>query len=417
MYTKDKLNNGIRVVTEYIPYVNSVSIGIWIANGSRNENILNNGISHFIEHMMFKGTLNRTAKEIAESIEEIGGQINAFTGKETTCYYAKVLDSHIEIAIDVLSDMLLNSKLDNEDIEKEKGVILEEINMYEDSPEDLVTDLLSKAMWPKTSIGYPILGEYRTLKDFNRDMIKDYMSNHYTADNTVISIVGNFNFDKLIALLNVKFNNWNVNSSNLHYDNPDMNYSVLTKNKDIEQVHLSIGLNGIELGNEDLYTLLAINNIFGGGTSSRLFQKIREEKGLAYSIYSYPSSYKNTGVFSIYVGLNQQYVEQVIGLIKEEIEYIKIKFISEQQLKKSKEQLKGNYILGLESTSNRMFGIGKSELLINKIYEPKEILEKIDLINIDDARRIINDIFGKGIISGAAVGKLSKKINVERLLF
>lgn len=416
MYTKDTLESGIRVVTEFIPYVNSVSIGVWVANGSRNENVNNNGISHFIEHMMFKGTDKRSAKEIAESIEEIGGQINAFTGKEATCYYIKVLDSHLDIAIDVLSDMLMKSRLSDEDIEKEKGVILEEISMYEDSPEDLVSDLLSKAMWPESSAGYPILGTCDTIKEFNHENIKNYIDDCYTGNNTVVSIVGNFDYNKLLELIRVKFDGWNAGGKRIEYDRPFINKSVLTRNKDIEQVHLSFGLQGIELGNEELYTLLVINNIFGGGTSSRLFQKIREERGLAYSIYSYPSSYKNIGFSSIYVGLNPQYVKDAVTLIKEEIEEMKINGITEELLNKSKEQLKGNYILGLESTSNRMFGIGKSELLINKIYEPKEVLAKIDSINIDDANKVIKNVFGNGIISAAAVGKLNKKFDLEKLL-
>lgn len=415
MYTKDILNNGIRVVTEYIPYVNSVSIGVWIANGSRDEDESNNGISHFIEHMMFKGTTKRNAKQIAESIEEIGGQINAFTSKEATCFYIKVLDSHIEIAIDVLSDMLLNSKISDDDIEKEKGVILEEINMYEDSPEDLVTDLLSQAMWPNTSIGFPILGTIQTIKEFSREKIIKYLEDHYTANNIVISVAGNFDKDKLVRLLDMKFSQWKTARNKKSYDSPGINRGIKYKSKDIEQVHISLGLCGIELGNEDLYTLLVVNNIFGGGTSSNLFQKIREEKGLAYSIYSYPSSFKNVGVFSIYAGLNPMYIDEVINLIREEIENIRTFGISEIQLSKSKEQLKGNYILGLESTSNRMFGMGKSELLNNKIYEPKEILQKIDLINMDDIRKIINNTFKEGIVSSAVVGKFDKDIDLEKL--
>lgn len=417
MYTKDTLLNGIRVVTEYIPYVNSVSIGVWVANGSRNEDAKNNGISHFIEHMMFKGTKKRSARQIAESIEELGGQINAFTGKEATCFYVKVLDSHIDIAVDVLSDMLLNSTLSDEDIEKEKGVILEEINMYEDSPEDLVTDLLSQATWPQTSIGYPILGTPETLKSFNRSMIIDYMKSHYTTGNTVISVAGNFHKDKLINMLNEKFQGWNMDAEHIEYDNPGLNRAVLTKAKDIEQIHLSLGLSGVEIGNEDLYTLMVVNNIFGGGTSSSLFQKIREDRGMAYSIYSYPSSYKNVGMFSIYVGLTPKYMKDVVMLIREEIDNIKRSGITEEQLNKSKEQLKGSYILGLESTSSRMFGMGKSELLIKKIYEPSEILDRIDKINISDTARVIDSIFGRGIVSAAAVGKLDRRMNIEKYLF
>ncbi len=416
MYTKDTLDNGIRVVTEHIPYVNSVSIGVWIANGSRNESLEESGMSHFIEHMLFKGTYKRSSKEIAESIEDIGGQLNAFTGKESTCFYAKVLDSHIDIAIDVLSDMLLNSKISNEDIEKEKGVVLEEISMYEDSPEDLAADLLIKASWPKSSIGYPILGLNDTLKEFNREKILDYMNKHYSPDNTVISVAGNFNREKLFKLLSEKFGSWTNKGINSNYDKPTLNKSTLIKQKDIEQVHICLGLNGIEIGNDDIYTLLAINNIFGGGTSSRLFQRVREEKGLAYSIYSYPSSYKNTGIFSIYAGINMQNFYDAISIIKNKIENLTDKGIDEIQLEKSKEQLKGNYILGLESTSSRMFGIGKSELITNKVHEPAEILQKINDVTMKDVERVIDNVFGDGIISGSIVGKLGKNIDIDGLL-
>lgn len=418
MYTEDTLDNGIRVVGEYIPYLNSVSIGVWVASGSRNESADNNGISHFIEHMMFKGTRKRSAKRIAEDIEEVGGQINAFTGKEATCFYAKVLSTHLDIAVDVLSDMLLNSRFDSEDMEKEKGVIQEEINMYEDSPEDLVSDLLSKAVWPMSSVGYPVLGSCANVKKFDRGDIMEYMKKYYIAQNVVISVAGKFEKDELMKMLRAGFGCWKGGAGNAAYDIPRVSdRNVLTKSKDIEQVHLSLGLNGIEEGNEDLYALSIVNNIFGGSTSSLLFQDIREQKGLAYSIYSYPSSFKNIGILSIYVGLNPIYLDQVTELITDEIGNIRRDGISEGQLQRSKEQLKGSYIIGLESTSNRMFGLGKSELLLNRIFDTDEVMSRIDSITMDDISRIIDGVFGQGIISGAVVGKFDRETNMERLLF
>lgn len=412
MYKRYTLKNGIRVVTEFIPYVNSISIGIWIGSGSRHENSDNNGVSHFIEHMMFKGTLNRTAKKIAEDVEELGGQINAFTGKEATCFYVKLLDEHIDIGIDVLSDIITNPKFSQEDIDKEKSVIQEEINMYEDSPEDLVADLISVANWGDNTLSYPILGTQKSINEMTKEKIINYFDENYIPSNMVISVAGNFNEDEIIEKLESKFMNLEAKQgANITLNTPELQHNVLVKKKDIEQTHVCLTLDGIELGNDKLYTLLAINNYFGGGTSSRLFQSLREEMGYVYTIYSYPSAYKNKGVFNIYFALNESYLSDALRLINEEIENIRINKMSSVQIKKAKEQLKGNYILGLESISSRMFGMGKSELMLGKVNEPREILDKIDSITDNDVSEVIDNIFGKGIITAAAVGR---KINEKK---
>ncbi|MCX7904910.1 MAG: insulinase family protein, partial [Caloramator sp.] len=390
MLKKLTLKNGLRVVYEKIPYVNSITIGVWVGSGSRLEEKYNNGVSHFIEHMMFKGTINRTSQQIAEEIEELGGQINAFTGKEATCYYVKLLDEHYVTGIDVLSDMILNPKFSAEDIEKEKGVIIEEINMYEDSPEDLVFDLLSNVSWQDDALALPILGFEETIKGLNRDVIRDYYNKTYVPSNIVISLAGNFDEEKIIELIKNRFENWNPSKNvKLEYSIPIINKGIAIKNKDIEQVHVAVSLNGIELGNDKLYTLLAINNYFGGGTSSRLFQKLREEFGFVYSIYSYTSAYKNKGMFNIQFALNKTYLEKSMHIITEEIVNLLKNKMNDTQILKAKEQLKGSYILGLESVSSRMFGIGKSELMLNKVYEPKEILKKIDSITKQDFDEVI----------------------------
>lgn len=406
MYKRYTLKNGIRVATEFIPYVNSISIGIWVGSGSRHENCYNNGVSHFIEHMMFKGTKNRTAKKIAEDIEELGGQINAFTGKEATCFYVKLLDEHIDIGIDVLSDILINSNFSQEDIDKEKSVIQEEINMYEDSPEDLVADLISTANWGSDTLSYPILGTQDSINNMTKEKIINYFRENYVPSNMVISIAGNFNEEEIIGKLESKFMNFKSQEGlNISLTKPKLQNNVIVKKKDIEQTHVCLTLDGIELGNDKLYTLLAINNYFGGGTSSRLFQKLREEMGYVYTIYSYPSAYKNKGVFNIYFALNDNYLFDALKLINEEIHNINIKKMNSIQIRKAKEQLKGNYILGLESISSRMFGMGKSELMLGKVNEPREILNKIDDISDADVFDVIDNIFGKGIISAAAVGR------------
>ncbi len=407
MYNKFVLKNGIRVVTENIKHVKSVSVGVWVETGSRHENRNNNGVSHFIEHLLFKGTKNRTAKEIAETIDSIGGQLNAFTSKECTCFYAKVLDNHLKTAIDVLSDMLLNSKFDKNDIEKEKSVILEEINMYEDSPEELVHDLLSQTIFNSHSLAFPILGKSGILKKLSRKDILDYFYKYYIPDNIVISVVGNINVKETHNLLNEYFSNLNGNNVNFESNKPPTLYQRLKyRNKSTEQLHLCLGMEGIAQGKDELYSLLVMNNIFGGSMSSRLFQKVREEKGLAYSIYSYPSSYKDIGIFTIYVGLNPKQLHLVSELIINEINTIRNEVSNEEEIYKAKEQLKGNFILGLENTTSRMTALGKSELLLGKIETQQEIIEKINKVKPNDINNIIENVFNKNKFNISYVGNV-----------
>jgi len=408
MIRKFTLTNGVRVVCERIPYVRSVSTGIWVRTGSRNEDLKNNGISHFVEHMLFKGTKTRTAAQIAECIDNIGGQINAFTGKECTCFYAKTLDEHIEIAVDVLGDMFFNSIFDKKDIALEKKVILEEISMYEDTPEELVHDLLSETVWAGSSIGKPILGTKSSLRNINRQMILEYIGERYTQPNTVISVAGNYDEDRLEALLEKYFGNWETkDGKEQEPEHVEFRPGTGIKEKDTEQVHIFIGYEGIKTGDDDIYPLLAVNNILGGGMSSRLYQKIREEKGLVYSIYSYPTTYTDTGLFTIYAGMKPDNLKVVASLIEEEIGNLIKNGITQAELERTREQMKGNYILGLESTSSRMNSIGKSELLLGYIYTPDEILDKISSITMDDIDRMIIRIFGSERKGVSVVGKIN----------
>jgi len=416
MYEKRILSNGLRLVFEKITYVKSVSIGIWMGTGSRNETMDNNGVSHFIEHMLFKGTPKRTSKQIAESIDSLGGQLNAFTGKECTCFYARCLDSHLDIAVDVLSDMLFNSLFSAKDIKLEKKVIVEEIGMYEDSPEELVHDILSSSAWKNNPLGYSILGTAKSVGDLSRQDILDYMSKNYTPGNTVISVAGNFDTDHIANLIETYFGKWLQNHEKSNVEKAIFTPSINIKEKEIEQVHMCIGLNAIEHGNDKLYTEIAINNVLGGGMSSRLFQKIRENKGLVYSIYSYPTSYKDSGLFTIYAAMNPLNVKEVLKLVKNEINQLCSKGLSEEEISKSKEQLKGSYIIGLESTSARMNSIGKSELMLGKIYSPEEVLEKIDQINRKEIEDTIDMVFRNQKASLALVGKLPEDIDFERVI-
>ena len=416
MFSKYTLSNGVRIVYEKIPYVRSVSVGIWVKTGSRNESRQNNGISHFIEHMLFKGTEKRSAKEIAESIDNIGGQLNAFTGKECTCYYAKTLDTHINLVLDVLSDMFFNSLFAKKDIIVEKRVILEEIGMYEDSPEELVHDILSETVWEGNPIGYSILGTQKSLKSFDIGMIKDYMTQNYTPQNTVISVAGNFEEEYLMELIKKYFEIWSSpNGQKAAFQEVIFNNGIKTREKDTEQVHLCIGFNGIAHGNDKLYSLLAVNNIFGGGMSSRLFQKIREKKGLVYSIYSYPSAYKNAGLYTIYAGMNPDNLNIVIELVTDEIKTLIKSGIKPLDLEKSKEQLKGNYILGLESTSSRMNSIGKSELMLGNIDTPEEVLAKINRITMVSINEVIEETFDLKNTGVSVVGVIRPDFNLKGL--
>lgn len=417
MYNIFKLHNGLRIVVENIDYVNSVSVGLWVKNGSRNEDISENGISHFIEHMFFKGTKRRSAFNIAECIEEVGGQINAFTGKEATCFYIKVLDSHLNLALDVISDMIFNSVFSEEDIKKEKSVVIEEINMSDDSPEDVLSDLHSKAIWNNDSISYPILGNKENVRSFSRKQILDYIHKYYTPENSVISICGKIDINDIKNRVDNYFGRWdNHNLDPFTYSIPKFHNNNLFKKKNIEQVHLVFGIQGIENGNDDLYSVLLLSNMLGGGASSILFQKIREEKSLCYSIYSYISSFNNTGAVSVYTGLNPKYIYDAVAIIKEEINKFVENDIKSEKLYKIKEQLKGNYILGMESTTSRMFNNGKSVLFLNKVNAPEQIMSKIDAIDESKLKKVMDKTFGRGIKSSAFVGENVNMNIVENIL-
>jgi len=419
MYLIDKLDNGIRVVMEKIPYINSVSVGIIIDCGSKNENKNNNGISHFIEHMLFKGTRKRDAKKIAETIDSIGGVLNAFTGKETTIYYAKVLNNHIKIAIDILSDMITNSIFKEEDIEKEKSVILEELYMYLDSPEDLAVELLNKMMFERTSLEHSIIGTEESIKGINRAKILNYFTENYQPENMVISIAGNIDERECIKLLKDYFGPFNSKSLEINKKNESKNIYKFTNkldyiNKDIEQINLCIGMEGLPITSPKMEALMILNNIFGGSMSSRLFQKIREDLGLAYSIETFPSSYKDTGILTLFLGLHPSQILKSIKAIDDEIKNIKENLISREELEKSKEQLKGNYVLGMENTFNRMYEIGKSLLIFNRVFTQEEILNKIDSVDMEDIKEVINIIFNREKFNIAYVGKV-ENINDDRI--
>lgn len=412
MYKVHTLKNGLTIIGEEIPYLKSISLGVWINAGSRIENEKISGVSHFVEHMLFKGTKNRTSKMIASEIDNLGGQINAFTSKECTCYYVKLLNSHIDIGIDILSDMILNSLFDKNDIEKEKLVILEELKMYEDSPEDLAYDLLVENVYKDDTLGMNIIGTEKSLEGIGRDEIIDYFKKYYVPNNSVISICGNFDFEDMINKIEEKFSNWENKEVNIEVEEAKFNSCFIAKNKDTEQVNIAISLEAIPSEDiKEVYALSIINTVFGASISSRLFQKIREEQGLVYSIYSSQSLYKKCGELGIYASMSKENLKRVYEIILDEIKDLKINYLTQKEISESKEQLKGSYILGLESTSSRMMSIGKSMLLHREVRNTDEILKLIDEIDNDTINRVIDKVFNMDKLGVCIIGK-----NVENII-
>lgn len=424
MFNLYKLDNGLRVVTEYIEHVNSISVGVMVQNGSRNETKDVNGISHFIEHMFFKGTDKRNSKQIVQEIENIGGQINAYTSKETTCYYIKALNTHVDLCLDVLSDMLLNSKFDEEEIAKEQGVVIEEINMSQDNPEDVLDEIHSEAIFGNYSLAYPILGTPDRIKSFNRKKIKDYIKTHYTPYNSVLSICGKFDEKELRKMIEEYFGKWSTeNKYNPKYEIVTLKNNSKYTEKQIEQVHINLGLNGLPYADDKAYSLVLLNNIFGGGASSIMFQKVREELGLCYSIYSYMQPYLGVGTLNIYTGLSNKYADKAIEVINKQLYEFANKGISKELLDINKEKIKASYILGLESTSSRMFANAKTFLLQNKVKTQEDVINRINQIGNDDINYVLERCFKPGVISNAFVGqdvevdKLNSIINEAKVAY
>lgn len=402
MINRYQCQNGVRIVLETIPTVRSVAIGVWIGTGSRYEDQKNNGISHFLEHMFFKGTTTRSAKDIAESFDSIGGQVNAFTSKEYTCYYAKVLDTHSQFALDVLADMFFNSTFVEEELKKEQKVVLEEIKMYEDTPDDIVHDLLSRAVFGDHPLGYPILGTEETLNTFTGVKLNEYIHERYTPENVVISIAGNIE-DSFIQEVEKYFGAYKGGNKETPENIPSFHSNRISRKKETEQAHLCIGFDGLKVGHKDIYSLITLNNILGGSMSSRLFQEVREQRGLAYSVFSYHSAYQDSGVVTVYGGTGAKQLDVLFETIKETLDTLKQDGITDKELTNNKEQLKGSLMLSLESTNSRMSRNGKNELLLKRHRTLDEIIEEIDLVSKgsvnDMARSIFTDKYSVTLIS------------------
>ena len=392
-----QLSSGIRIVIDHIPQVQSVSIGIWVGTGASKETKEYAGISHFTEHMMFKGTKKRNALEIAKAIDEVGGQFDAFTGKEATCYYVKTMKDGVLTAADVLTDMLTNSLFDETEMNRERRVIKEEIKMANDTPEDVVIERCQELVDKGNPMENSILGTPASIGRINPEVMREYVRNTYTKDQMVISVSGNFDEDSLIDFLDKKFSRFKSKQKAPGVWTEGKPYKPGYKSviKDIEQAHICLATKGIPITHKNYYSLLVLNNALGGSMSSRLFQNIREKKGLAYSVSSHNSSSTRTGYFGIYAGVGHDNIKQAIDAIKEELYYLSIFGLDDKEIEKSKKQLMSSYVFSMESTMSRMLRNGRNLLLQGRLFEPKEILNKFENISqkdINEASSFIENI-------------------------
>jgi len=402
------LDNGLRIVTESVPYVDSVSVGIWIGAGSRDEDASKRGVSHFLEHMLFKGTERRTARQIADEMDTIGGHLNAFTDKEYTCYYAKVLTEHLTIALDLLSDMVLHSTLDEKEIEREKNVVLEEIKRHEDTPDDLVHDLFAETLWHRHALGRAVVGSRATVSKLTAEALRDFMRELYTPDRIVVAAAGNLNHSELVDLVAKEFGSLNGTASKRPNRKVTPVRETKLKAKSVEQVHFCVGTPGYSQHDDRKYTLAVIDSILGGGMSSRLFQEIRENRGLAYAIGSYSASYRDAGMFAIYGGTSLENLDQVLGLTMAECANLRDHNASEAEIERGKNQIRGALVLGLESMSNRMSRLARSELYFGRLVPLQEIIDQIMSVTRDDIAQVANELFGQPEFALAAVGPFHK---------
>lgn len=411
MYRKLILDNGIRLVTERIPTLKSVTIGIWVDVGSRDENPSQAGYSHFIEHMFFKGTPTRSSTEISREIDGLGGEINAFTTRETTTFYVKVLDQHLPQALDLLSDLFLRSRIEKREIKKEKQVILEEIRMVQDDPEDLVQDLHTKLVMGRHPLSRPILGRESTIAQITRHDLLRYIDVHYRPEKIVIAVAGNFDQLKLEATIARAFGKYGQPSQTAPSKRwpPELCDGVTVKQKPLEQVHLCVGLPGVSAGHKDRYAVYALNSVLGGSVSSRLFQEIREKRGLSYSIYSFLSGYSDGGTITIYAGTQAREVERVLDLVSREIRKLARQGVDPTELKRTKDQMKGGLMLSLESSHSRMNKLAKDELIAGAHTTLEDMIQEIDALTDQQIFCVARDFFIPNRMALTALGPISSR--------
>src|SRR5256714_1485702 len=404
---REVLPNGLTVLTEEMQQIRSASIGIWIKTGSRNEEADRNGISHFVEHMLFKGTTSRSAQDIARQVDSIGGNMDAFTAKECICFNIKVLDEHLPIAMDVLSDLVLNPIFDAEDILRERGVILEEIKMDEDNPDYLVHEIFTQNFWKDHPLGKPIAGTKDTVRKFDQELLLSYYGRHIHPGNLIISAAGNLDERRFVELVGEKFQALKPGKNGWHESPPVVHARIIMRSKkSLEQVQICVGVPSHPIWHEKRYASYVLNTLLGGGMSSRLFQNIRERQGLAYAIFSELNPFRDTGCLSIYAGTSQESASKVVESVIGEFRSLKNDRVPEDELRRAKDQLKGNLMLSLESSTARMSNLARQEMYFDHFFSLDEIVEKIEAVTAEDLTAMANEYFHPDMIAVTCLGNL-----------
>jgi len=401
------LPNGLRLLTERMPHVRSVSIGVWLARGSRHEPQEQSGIAHFVEHMLFKGTANRSAEDIAQTIDSIGGQMDAFTAKEYASYYIKVLDDHLPLAVDVLSDIVRRPAFSQDDIEREKKVVLEEIKMVEDTPDDLVHELFTENFWVDHPLGRPILGTPDTVEGLTQDGLRRYFTDVYSAPNMIISAVGNVEHQRVRDLVEAAFGTVSSESEELSIARPRVEPRIIIRNKELEQSHVCLGTSSYQQDHEDRYSSYVLNTVLGGSMSSRLFQNVREKRGLAYAVFSGLSAYRDAGSMTIYAGCANSAIGELIDVVVVELKRIKDELLPESELRRAKDHLKGSVMLSLENTSSRMSHLARQEIYFDRQFSLDETLEGIERVTPADVQRVAGELFSNGSLAATVLGQVN----------
>ena len=407
-FRRSVLPNGIRVLTDTLPQFSSTTVGIWVENGSRYESAPQNGISHFLEHLLFKGTERRSAKQIAEEIDAVGGVLNAFTGKEYTCYYAKVLREDLPLALDVLSDIFLHSRFDAEEIERERSVILQEISEVEDTPDDHIHDLFNRRFWPGHPLSWPICGTAETVNGLFRDDFLHFVEERYRPDRLIISAAGGLDHDRLVEQINSAFGKLRGVTTPPAATIPEIHPGLAVFRKPLEQVHLHLGVPGISQVEDSRYAAYVLNTALGGGMSSRLFQEVRERRGKAYSISSFLSSFRDAGYLAVYAGLSAACVREVLEVVVGELAKLRADGLEVDELSRAKSQIKGNMLLALESSESRMTRIAKNEIYFGHDVSPEDVAEAIGSVTGDEVRDVAQRLFRDGQVGVTLLGDLGE---------
>jgi predicted Zn-dependent peptidase len=415
MVTREVLDTGLRLITESMPHVRSVSIGVWLTRGSRHETRDRGGIAHFVEHMLFKGTATRTAEDIAQAIDSIGGQLDAFTAKEYASYYIKVLDEHLPTAVDLLSDIVMHPRLEADDLDKEKKVILEEIKMVEDTPDDLVHELFTQHFWEGHALGRPILGSKETVESFTTDILREYFRNAYVASNLIVSAAGNIQHERVRDLIASAFGSLPPSGATFDDTVPRVVPQVLTRSKELEQSHVCLGTNSYPQNHQDRYVSYIMNTVLGGSMSSRLFQNVREKRGLAYAVFSGLSAYRDAGNITIYAGCANEAVPEVVDLCVEELRGMKQAPVPDAELRRAKDHLKGSLMLSLENTASRMSHLARQEIYFERHFGLDETLAGVERVTAADVTRVASDLFANGSLAATVVGPSPRAMTPAQL--